>query len=255
MTHTLEKHVRDNFDGMLVIADIHGDFESYGRATAFADAAGLFVLSLGDLVDRGPSPFEVVSDMHARMKAGRAGFCVGNHDDKFRRLHHGAKVSLSLDARRTLESVGEERREHFLTMYTEVVEMSVMSGLFHTFGDYTFVHAASHPAMWEGVTELGKSARSRALVGETNGETYADGYPVRLYNWVDEIPMGKTVMVGHDKMAVFNVPLMAPLTKSSPNGGKAIFMDTGCGKGGFLTGAVFMKHKGKFRLETFKEFK
>jgi len=255
MTHTLEKHVRDNFDGMLVIADLHGDYESYARAASFAENNGLFLLSLGDLVDRGPSPFEVVSDMHRRMVAGTAGLCIGNHDDKFRRYYRGSKVSFSLDARRTMESVGEERMNDFLRMYTEMIEMPVLSGMYHIFGDYIFVHAASHPCMWENTERFGDTARSRALFGETNGETYDDGYPVRLYNWVDEIPIGRTVVVGHDKMAVFNVPLMSPLTRLNANGGKAIFMDTGCGKGGFLTGAVFVNHKGKFRLESFEEFK
>jgi hypothetical protein len=76
-----------------------------------------------------------------------------------------------------------------------------------------------------------------------------------LYNWVDEIPMGRTVMVGHDRMPVFNVPITEPMVKTNSNGGKAIFIDTGCGKGGFLTGAVILHDKKKFVIDSYKEFK
>lgn len=255
MTHTLSNNVIDSFDGVLVFGDVHADYRLYSSAARFADENNLFFLSLGDLCDRGNEPFEVVADMHRRMNSDTAGFCVGNHDDKFRRYYKGAKVSLSFDAKNTLLSVGKNREEQFLKMYTEIVEMPCVSGMFHCFDDYIFVHAASHPCMWEGTQRFGESARSRALYGETNGETHDDGYPVRLYNWVDEIPMGRTVVVGHDRMAVHNVPLTEPLIKTNPNGGKAIFMDTGCGKGGFLTGAIFVNHKNKFQLDSFKEFK
>ncbi len=256
MREDLAKGVKgSNFDGVLVIGDLHAEFGALQRAYKYAAENNFFLVSLGDLVDRGAYPFECVKFFYNLMMSDRAGFCVGNHDDKFRRFAHGAKVTLSKDHVNTLLAVGDERKEEFLKMYVEVCEMAVASGYFHVFDDFIFAHAASHPCMWEDTEEFGKTAYSRSIFGETNGEVYPDGLPVRLYNWVDEIPAGRTVIVGHDKSAIFNVPLTAPLERVNANGGKAIFIDTGCGKGGFLSGVTLRTTKDKFQFESFVDFK
>jgi hypothetical protein len=253
-TTNLASYVRNNFDGILVVGDTHAEFESISCAFKYAVDNDYFFVSLGDLVDRGPKPFETVDAMLGWMITGQAGFVIGNHDDKFRRFFKGSKVSFSLEAKRTLAQVGPERQDEFLKAYTNIVEMPTFSAMFHTFDDITLVHAASHPCIWDKTERFGDSARSRMLFGETNGEVYDDGYPVRLYNWIDEIPVGKTVVVGHDRMAVYNLPLTEPLIKSNNNGGRTIFMDTGCGKGGFMSGVVITCGK-KFKIERFVEFK
>jgi hypothetical protein len=251
----LANYVSGKFDGMLIVGDIHSDYISFKRAHDYAKSENFFFMSLGDLVDRDQFPFETVEAMHKIMYAGAGGFTIGNHDDKYRRFYKGAKVQISADAHRTLKLVGEERKDEFLKMYSEIVEDQILSAMFHKFGDITIVHAASHPCMWETVERFGDTARSRALYGETNGETHSDGYPVRLYNWIDEIPMGKIVVVGHDRMPIHNVPIESPLTKTNANGGKAIFLDTGCGKGGFLSGMIILFEKGRFKIDSYKEFK
>ena len=238
---------------MLVFGDIHSDYISYTKAHDYAVEHGLFFMSLGDLVDRGNKPFEVVEAHSRNVANGTAGFTIGNHDNKFYRYANGAKVQFSRDGKETFEHVGEERRAEFLRMYAEMIETPIFSGLFHKFDDFTLVHAASHPAIWENPNKFGKSATSRALVGETTGEMGHDGYPVRLYNWVEEVPTGKTVIVGHDRMPYDRV-IESPLHRQNANGGKVIFMDTGCGKGGFLTGAV-MTHDKHFKVDRYVEFK
>ena len=251
---SLANHVK-NFDGMLVFGDIHGDYESFSKALNFAKSENFFFMSMGDLCDRARQPFEVVQAMYEMMYEGRAGFTIGNHDDKFRRYADGAKVSFSRDGKQTLDDVGPERMEDFLKMYVAIVEDKMLSGLFHKFDDFSLVHAACHPCMWESSPVIGKTEKSRFTVGETNGEKMDDGYPVRLYNWIDEVPMGKTVMVGHDKMPIHNVNITEPMVVPNKNGGKVIFLDTGCGKGGFLSGAVMLSGKKGFTLERFVEFK
>lgn len=251
---TLADYVKNNFNGMLVFGDVHADYVSYMKAFNYAEANKLFFMSIGDLVDRGHYPFETVSHMHENIKAGLSGFTIGNHDDKFRRLFLGNKVSLSTDAKRTLEDVGTVRRDNFLKMYYDIMETPIYAGIFHKLDDITIVHAASHPAMWEDKVDIGKTARNRALVGEAKGEIDADGFPVRLYNWIDEIPMGKTVIVGHDRKPIFNVAITEPLVRTNANGGEAIFIDTGCGKGGFLTGAV-ITYDIHFKIDHYEVFK
>lgn len=252
--NNLSTYVRQNFEGMLVFGDVHADFESFTSARKYATDNNLFFMSLGDLVDRGSKPFEVVESMARYMEEETAGFTIGNHDDKFYRYAAGNKVSLSKDAKNTLDFVGEDRKEEFFRLYRQIIDKQVLSGIFHKFDDFTIVHAASHPCMWEDTDRFGKSARSRALVGETTGRLDEDGYPERLYNWIEEVPMGKTVIVGHDRMPIHKIPINVPMICTNANGGKVIFMDTGCGKGGFLTAMVMVYNNG-FKFDSYVEFK
>src|SRR5271165_4267406 len=96
---SLANHVKRSFAGMLVIGDVHADYESFMAAHYYAETHNLFLMSLGDLVDRGSFPFETVFKMHESMKAGKAGFTIGNHDNKYHRFHNGARVSFSSDAK------------------------------------------------------------------------------------------------------------------------------------------------------------
>lgn len=240
---------------MLVFGDIHGDYDSFKKARDFAKKENFFFMSLGDLVDRGRNPFEVINDMHDTMYDGLGGFTIGNHDDKHYRFSKGNKVSFSRDGKQTLDDVGVERLSEFHRMYSAIVEDTMLSGLFHKFDDITLVHAASHPCLWESNPSIGRTERSRFIVGETNGEKMDDGYPVRLYNWIEEVPIGKTVIVGHDKMPIHNVNITEPMVVSNKNGGKVIFLDTGCGKGGFLSGALVLFGKKGFTVDSFVEFK
>jgi hypothetical protein len=66
--------------------------------------------------------------------------------------------------------------------------------------------------------------------------------------------MGKTVMVGHDRAPVFNTVITEPMVRTNSKGGKVIFMDTGCGKGGFLSGAVIFADKNRFVVDHFESF-
>lgn len=252
--NSLAEYVRKNFKGMLLFGDIHSDYTSFMKARTYAVEHGLFFHSLGDLVDRGTQPFEVVSAFAQYIAEGSAGFTIGNHDDKFYRHAAGNKVSFSRDGKATFEHVGEERKDEFLRLYVGIMNTPIFSSMFHKFDDFTIVHAASHKCMWEDDDKFDKAARARALVGETTGRIGEDGYPERLYNWIEEVPIGKTVIVGHDRMPIFDKVIEVPLIRTNANGGKVIFMDTGCGKGGFLTGAV-MRHDKKFTVERFVEFK
>lgn len=251
---TLEDYIKEKFSGIMVFADVHGDIKSIERAYEYASANDLFFMSLGDLVDRGPNPYEVVMFMHQKMKQGAAGFTIGNHDDKFVRFHQGREVRFSKDGRATIESVGEARMKEFLEAYTEMSTMPVVSGICHKIDDFVFVHAATHRTTWDGSATLSKSGISRALVGKTSKEYDDEGYPIRLYSWVDKVPTGKCVIVGHDRAPIHRKYITEPLVVQNAQGGKVIFLDTGCGKGGFLSGAV-ITHDKKFKFSHFVSFK
>lgn len=251
---SVANHVRQNFKGALVISDVHGDYCSFKFAQDYALKEGLFLLSLGDLVDRARQPFEVVSAMYNLIIKGLAGFTIGNHDDKYYRAYLGNKVIFSSDAKQTLDDVGQDRLGEFYKMYAGIIEHKTLSGIYHKFDNFTIVHAACHPCMWNN-EKFGKSERWRCLIGEVSGETYEDGYPIRLYNWVEDVPKDNVVIVGHDKQPINNIFITEPMQVTNLCGGKVIFLDTGCGKCGFLSGVVILNSENGFIIDKFMEFK
>lgn len=64
------------------------------------------------------------------------------------------------------------------------------------------------------------------LYGERLAGLNPDGLPIRTHGWVDRMPMGLTAIVGHDICS-----REAPRVAVGSAGGRAIFLDTGSGKG------------------------
>ncbi len=253
---SLVEYVRTGFDGILVFGDVHGDYDSIKRAYDYAVSENFFFMSLGDLVDRSHMPFETVKLMHDVVQEGRGSLIIGNHDDKFYQYATGETVRFSTDAKQTLVDVGPAREREFLDMYVALME-SRFSALYLNFDDFFFVHAAAHSAMFHSTSNIRKEEVFRYLTGETNGQRQPDGFPVRLYNWVNDIPKGKTVLIGHDRTPYdYTKLLVNPKEVINAQDGRVIFMDTGCGKGGHLSGAVIMPNKkGRFEFVEYKEFK
>jgi protein phosphatase len=102
-------------------------------------------------------------------------------------------------------------------------------------GPRLFVHGGFHPAMLHGAPPpaLGRvpPPLARALFGQTTGRMQPDGFPERVLDWVDRIPAGLRVYVGHDRRSPDGRPLVMP----GAAGGEAVFLDTGAGKGGHLS--------------------
>jgi hypothetical protein len=223
---SLATYVRNKFEGVLVIGDLHADYD-------------------------------------ALMRDGKAGITIGNHDDKFRlhyeQLHDTTgklrPIHFSADSAQTLLDVGPDRMDEFLRMYYEIQTFDRFASIVHTFDDLIFVHAASHPTIWDSRHKFDGAARARFLYGEVTGEKYPDGMPIRYYNWIQTIPSGRTVVVGHDRKPIHDISIESPLAIINATGGKAIFIDTGCGKGGFLTGVVIHSYTSLYVIDRYISFK
>ena len=103
-------------------------------------------------------------------------------------------------------------------------------------GDAVFVHGGFHTDMLAGpAPPLGldrpRGALARALYGEPTGRMQPDGFPERSLRWVDRIPDGLTVYCGHDRRSSDG----RPYVRAGAQGGRAVFLDTGAGKGGHLS--------------------
>jgi hypothetical protein len=218
------------------IGDVHGEAEPFAAAVADARARGIFVVQLGDLVDFGPDAPGCLRLMRGLIENGRGCLVRGNHDDRLFRHLAGRSIKPSRTLDDTLRQLaaapdGPELTRWFCEVYPTMPYWLRL-------GDHLLAHAAFHPDMVHytapeavptGKRHQGKY-RALALYGETSGAQDDDGFPVRTYGWVDRIPNGLTVMVGHDIRS-----RTEPLTVTGALGGRAVFLDTGSGKAGRLS--------------------
>jgi len=208
-----------------IVGDVHGD----ARAFAIAAETDNFIVQLGDLVDDGPDTPGALAIMFRLIDENRGLFLLGNHDFKLARALRGDSVFRPPYLDRTLKELPPplaERAQH------EIIRAPAW--LAH--GNLFFVHGGFHPGMLRSDPPPFPKGRpdsllARALYGQTTGRTTGDGKPERLIAWVNAVPDGLTVYCGHDRRSTDN----RPYTKHGAQGGTAIFMDTGAGKGGHLS--------------------
>jgi hypothetical protein len=207
-----------------IVGDVHGD----ARAFAFAADTDRFVVQLGDLTDSGPDSAGAL-EMALRLVDERRGiFLMGNHDRKLGRALGGQPVRIDPALAQTLAQLTPQLRRRALVAIEHAPAWIVD-------GDRVFVHGGFHTAMLDMLPPPGLAridvALSRALFGQTTGRVQSDGYPERVLRWVDRIPAGVTVYCGHDRRSTDG----RPYVKLGSSGGRAVFLDTGAGKGGHLS--------------------
>jgi protein phosphatase len=211
--------------GLRIIGDVHGDT----RAFNIAAQTDHFIIQLGDLVDEGPDTpgtLEIMFDLIAR---DRGLFVLGNHDFKLLRALRGDTVTRPPYLVRTLAELSPE-----LSAQAQLEIRRAPAWVRH--GNNMFVHGGFHPAMLIEPPPPFPPGRpsgllTRAIYGQTTGRVAGAGKPERLISWVDEIPANITVYCGHDRRSQDGRPYI----KIGAKGGKAIFVDTGAGKGGHLS--------------------
>jgi hypothetical protein len=224
------------FSGLRVVGDVHGDAQALAAAIAGASDAGLFLLQLGDLTDYGPDSPAVLRLIFGLLDDEAGCFLLGNHDHKLRRALTGARVRSPPEATpRTLEQLHASPDGPALA--SRAVTEIGQAPAWWRIGPMLFVHAAFHPGMLleqphpEAGAQKPDAVTSRALYGQVTGRTAQDGFPERVLHWVEGIPLGLTVYVGHDQRSRDG----RPWSTRGRGGGTAIFMDTGSGKGGHLS--------------------
>ncbi|GIK88578.1 MAG: hypothetical protein BroJett026_40590 [Betaproteobacteria bacterium] len=227
----------EGFAGIRVVGDVHGEAAAFRAAIAGAESARLFVLQLGDLTDHGPDSPGVLAAMFALIDRRAGLFLLGNHDHKLRRALLGQPVKREaggLDA--TLDQLA--RHPDRAALAERAVAAIAHAPAWLRWRDALFVHGGFHAAMLSEPAPAEAGARrpdgpvSRALFGQTvQGQLTEAGYPVRVIEWVDRIPAGLTVYCGHDNRSNDG----RPHTAEGRRGGRAVFLDTGAGKGGHLS--------------------
>lgn len=241
------------YRGIMVIGDVHGMIEPLKNATEWATRRELFAVFLGDVLDYGPAPLECIEHVYDIVMRGRGISLIGNHERKIERwleqVRYGeVRLRLSEGNRvttRAIEALSPESRIKFECKFKALLAHSRHHWII---GETLFAHGAAEPEMFEiESARLTGHFETMALFGEVEGNKPNTGYPNRVYNWVDRIPSGKRVMVGHDIRST-----VKPLLMQNQKGGEAYFMDTGCGKGGQLTSADILFENDTLSVKNFK---
>lgn len=163
---------------ILLLSDIHGNLEALNAVIDFLRNNGInwdMVVCLGDYVDYGPNPNEVID-----IVKGLSGLCIlGNHDkaliDKGEREYFGdIALQCSFWTERILRSDNLE----------------FLRGLkpYHRDGELLFVHASPINPIWhyvydyEDADEVFKHSREKIIfVGHTHIPSYFCRFNTRLY--------------------------------------------------------------------------
>lgn len=218
-----------------VIGDVHGNSKDFEDFTRDAIQNDMHVVCLGDFTDRGPDSPGVLQRAFMMMETGNFTPIVGNHDDKFWRWANGNNITINNGLEKTINQLDDHPDGDALI--DQWRNQMPTWPVWVTHGKFTFAHGAFHPVMMQVKTlaHMDKkqhgSAASRAFFGQVHkGQKTPEGFPVRRLDWVDEIPHGHTVFVGHSVLSETEI-----ITMDGKQGGKAVFVDTGSGKGGPLS--------------------
>jgi len=227
-----------DFNGITVIGDVHGMTDDFQKHILNTKQKNNLIVQLGDVVDYGPDAVGCIDLMYRLVVDGEAIFIIGNHERKLEKYLQQVKegkvrIQVKGGIEKTVEQLnrlGDTKREMF-----ELKFKALMNYARHhvRISNNIFVHASVTRKMWDTVTNrLVGFDENRAVFGEVdqNSPRNEDGFPNRLYNWVDEILADHTAYVGHAYLDLNN-----PVTKNGKLGGKAVFVDTGSGKEGTLS--------------------
>lgn len=237
--------LKANFEKVRVIGDVHGNMPGLTSAIESSGTKSkTFFLFLGDLVDYHEDGIKVVEIVSELIKSSIAITIRGNHErkifnwvtqtrgDGFRgKITHGNDHTID-----ALLSMDPKERIRWEDNFIELVKASPD---WIRIGDFLFTHGAAHSDMWDypdyshTSKKRAKKIEALALYGETDGTVDEKGYPTRTFNWIEDIPQGKHVMVGHSILSTEDPVRMA--SSKNPEIPMATFLDTGSSKGGKLS--------------------
>ncbi len=216
---------RKRFKGVRVIPDVHGVYESFKRITDQAREEELFVLQLGDLLDRGPENGLTLQHMLDLEDEGRGTWVMGNHDWKHLRYFRGNKVQIKEYQNETIEHINqiEGLRERFVAAGDKV-------SFWLRLDDFWFAHAAIHEEMKHVPDDVDKDKlkflRDRAIFGSVDPGTRiaVNGFPIPVFTWMQKLTGVDTIFLGHHSFDHNRIPICTHKDT------KTMFLDGGCGK-------------------------
>lgn len=228
------------YDHVMAVGDVHGNMTELRAATLVADAENAFTVYLGDVIDYGDHNLDAFWFVYKRVISGKALMVWGNHERKLDNwIRHGFgsnfRGQISHGMQKTVDELHSltDRRPFGAAWQA----MESLCRQHYVWGDRLFTHAAATVGLWDSKDHRPHGEHGQlAYFGQVDKAVpfREDGYPNRVYDWVNDVPAGRTVVVGHDIRSK-----NAPMIVENSGGGKAIFLDTGSGKGGKLSHMLF----------------
>lgn len=233
--------INRNFTNYIVIGDVHGMTDDFKKIINQALKNNQFIIQLGDIVDYGPDSFGCLKLMHDLVIQENGIFLIGNHERKLEKYFSQKREgNIRIKIKGGIVSTINQLNSLSSIEYEQFEEMfaSLMRNARHhiIIGKSLFVHGSATKDMWNLITPRLKGYNeTRAVFGQIdkNNPRRNDGFPNRIYDWANDIPNEHIVFVGHDIL-----DMTEPFIINGTNGGQAIFVDTGSGKGGILSSVI-----------------
>ena len=210
--------------GYRVIPDVHGQRDALSAALDAAREVRQLAILLGDLGDRGPDSAGCYVLAVEAVEQNRAVLLDSNHDNKVVRALRGGNVQMNDELAETLRGI--EGLPDAAAFKERLLRVHAGTPHWLRVGNTFFAHAACMPNMVEAGPFLPKSMASLAIVGQTDklNPRGPDGKPNRIYRWLDFVPAGQTVVIGHDIIARDRI-----VERVGAQGGRLVHLDLGCG--------------------------
>jgi len=236
-------NLTNSADRILAVGDVHGNYDAMSRAVQQAAQEDRFIVWLGDIMDYGDSNLKCMKLAYQTVARGRAHMIWGNHERKIGKwIAHdcgknfkGRLSDANWGTIREIESLVPERKARFLAAWRALENWSTQHVVMK---NYLFTHGAATPEMWHmHMHRLTGIHSDRAFFGEVDSSRglSKEGYPARLWAWVDQVPQDHTVVVGHDWLDRATCEIVR---KTNSQGGQVLCVDTGSSKGGRLSGVA-----------------
>ena len=226
-------------NNLLVVGDVHGNSDAMQRAIETATNKNLFLIWLGDVIDYGPHNLKCMKLAYDTIRYGKAMMILGNHERKLDRwitndwgeTYHGKLSESNKTTVNEILSLNSHRRTKFASAWNALNSWCYQ----HIVKDkFLFTHGAASKQMWDiSDRRLHGANGNLAYFGQVDDKspTRGDGYPNRIWNWVNDIPADYTVVVGHDWIDRVNNKVTL---KTNSQGGRVFVVDCGSSKGGRL---------------------
>lgn len=217
------------------MGDLHGQDALFSAIVALARSEERYLVSLGDLMDRGPDSASTIRQMLDLVDRGRGLFIRGNHDDKLFRTLCGNPTLIDGELAVTLAALkaasdGPALKKRYVHAYREAPYVVRLNRT-------VMVHGALRPPMLSS-RGLARKFRALAIYGEATHDP-ARKKPVRTYGWLDSVPGGFVIIIGHHPISDTSI-----LVRENPQGGRIVHLDCGAGKGRGL-GALRLDRDGE----------
>ena len=249
-------HTCPSITKVLAVGDVHGDFDAMKAAWDYAQANQMFVVWLGDVVDYGDHNLKCVHLAYQSVSSGNAHMIWGNHERKIGKwvdanlgeYYRGRLSDANWKTIREIESLAPHRQKRFVAAWKFLEHNSTQT---LQLGDWMFTHGAIHTDAWQyaGTRRLPGVAGEWAYFGEVHSPMFnTDGYPHRVWDWVEQLPEHARVVVGHDWI---DREAMKVTVKIGSQGAQVWCVDTGSSKGGQLSALHIDLHTNDWEAKVF----